>query len=74
MSEAAGKLSGVEQAAVLLLTLGEEEAAAVLRHLPANPGSAFFDALPRGLHLVAKRRFPGLAGGAPVLVYRWGAG
>ena len=36
MNEPAAKLSGVEQAAVLLLTLGEEEAAAVLRHMPAK--------------------------------------
>ena len=33
MAEAAHKLSGPERAAVLLLTLGEKEAAEVLRHM-----------------------------------------
>jgi mannosyltransferase len=46
---------------------------AVLRSLPDNPQSVFLGALPRGLRLVGAHRFPGIAGGAPVLVYRWGA-
>ena len=33
MAEAAGKITGVERAAILLLALGEQEAAAVLKHM-----------------------------------------
>ncbi len=36
MSEAAGKQSGVEKAAILLLTLGEAEAAQILKHMGAK--------------------------------------
>ena len=36
MSEAGANRSGVEQAAILLLTLGEQEAAQVLKHLGAK--------------------------------------
>jgi hypothetical protein len=44
---------------------------AVLRAARNNPETPFFAALPRGLRLVGTHRFPGVAGGAPVLVYRW---
>ena len=33
MAESKGKLSGIERAAVLLMTLGEQDAAQILRHM-----------------------------------------
>jgi hypothetical protein len=47
---------------------------AFLRALANNPETRFLAALPGGLRLVGTRRFPGIGGGAPVLVYRWGTG
>ena len=36
MNEAKGERTGVERAAILLLTLGESEAAEILKHLGAK--------------------------------------
>jgi mannosyltransferase len=41
----------------------------LLRRLPSNPETRFLAALPKRLHLVRKVTFPGLNGGAPLLVY-----
>jgi hypothetical protein len=43
--------------------------AAFIHAAPNNPQTEFLRALPRDLRLVAAHRYPGIAGGAPVLVY-----